>query len=520
MKKTPLLLAALIAVMTGCVRNQPDVVVITATFLPPTENGGVAVATSAPIAQTLDANAVLTNPTPNPTRTGSDQSTREYIVQPGDNLTAIAVTFGTTVETLMSLNNLVNPDQLEVGQVLRLPGPPSDTTSDFKIVPDVRLVYGPGSGQFDIAAFIAQQPGYIRTATDTIDDVAYPAAQVIERIAQEYSVDPRLMLALVEYKAGWLSNVAPSDAAKSYPLNVPDSTFGFSRSGLYRQLAYAANELNAGYYGWKQRGRTTLEFAGGIRMLYEPGLNAASVALQGFLAQVSPAMSEWQRDISVDGLYAVYSRYFGNPFDSAIDPVVPPGLAQPALGLPFARGETWYYTGGPHGGWGAGSAWAAIDFAPPDDLETKTTGCYVSDFFATAVADGVIARISEGAAVLDLDGDGDETTGWTILYLHIAAEDRIAEGTVVRQGDRIGRPSCEGGISNGTHMHLARRYNGEWIPAACQDCPPGEERAPFELDGWTTVGLFNQEYQGFLIKGDQRKVAEQGRNIADNEVGW
>jgi len=519
MKKTALLLAALIAVMTGCVRNQPDVIVITATFQPPAEAGSAGVVTPAPIEQTLGANAVVTNPTPNPTRPGSDQATRDYVVQPGDNLTAIAITFGTTLETLMSLNNLANPDQLEVGQVLRLPEPPSDTTSEFKIIPDVKLVYGPGSGQFDIAGFVAQQPGYIQTATDTIDDVIMPAADVIERVAQEYSVDPRLMLALVEFKAGWLSNANPSDAAIAYPLNVPDSTFGFSRSGLYRQLAYAANELNAGYYGWKQRGRTMLEFTGGIRLLYEPGLNAATVALQGFLAQLS-AFTDWEREVGPEGFYSVYSRYFGNPFDGAIDPVAPPDLPQPALGLPFTRGETWYYTVGPHGGWGAGSAWAAIDFAPPDDLETKTTGCYVSDYFATAIADGVIARISEGAVVLDLDGDGDETTGWTILYLHMAAQDRVTEGTSVRLGDRIGRPSCEGGVSNGTHMHLARRYNGEWIPAACQDCPPGEERAAFDLDGWTAVGLPNQEYQGYLVKDNQRKVAEQGRDIADNEVSW
>ena len=518
MKKTALLLAALIAVVTGCVRNQPDVIIITATFVS-VDSAGVPLPTPAPIEQTLGANAVVTNPTPNPTRPGNEQATSEYIVQPGDNLTAIAITFGTTVETLMSLNNLVNADQLEVGQVLRLPAPPSDTTSDFKIIPDVRLVYGPGSGQFDIAGFIAQQPGYIRSATDTIDDVLMPAADVFERVAQEYSVDPRLLLALVEHKAGWLSNANPSDASIAYPLTVPDSTFGFTRSGLYRQLAYAADRLNAGYYGWKQRGWSTLEFAGGFRLLYAPGLNAATVALQALFAQLSTA-DDWEREIGPDGFVTVYSRYFGNPFDGAIDPVVPPGLAQPVLGLPFARGQTWYYTGGPHGGWGTGSAWAAIDFAPPDDLTTKSTGCYVSDYFATALADGVIARTSEGAVVLDLDGDGDETTGWTILYLHMAAQDRITEGTAVRVGDNIGRPSCEGGVSNGTHIHLARRYNGEWIPASCQDCPPGEERAPFDLDGWIAVGLAGQEYQGYLVKDNQQKVAEQGRDIADNELTW
>jgi hypothetical protein len=35
----------------------------------------------------------------------------------------------------------------------------------------------------------------------------------------------------------------------------------------------------------------------------------------------------------------------------------------------------------------------------------------------------------------------------------------------VKTGDRIGHPSCEGGAANATHVHIARRYNGEWIPA-------------------------------------------------------
>src|SRR5690606_22508267 len=141
-----------------------------------------------------------------------------------------------------------------------------------------------------------------------------------------------------------------------------------------------------GYYGWKQRDWSMLEFDGGYRMLYAPTLNAATVALQALLAELG-AHPSWVNEVGPEGFYSVYGRYFGNPFDGAVDPVVPPALEQPALGLPFPRGETWFYTGGPHGGWGTGSAWSAIDFAPPDDLESKTTSCYVSDYFATAVAD-------------------------------------------------------------------------------------------------------------------------------------
>jgi len=68
-------------------------------------------------------------------------------------------------------------------------------------------------------------------------------------------------------------------------------------------------------------------------------------------------------------------------------------------------------------------------------------------------------------AVLDLDGDGNERTGWVILYLHLASQDMIRQGVMVKIGDPIGHPSCEGGKATGTHVHIARKYNGEWIPA-------------------------------------------------------
>jgi len=75
-------------------------------------------------------------------------------------------------------------------------------------------------------------------------------------------------------------------------------------------------------------------------------------------------------------------------------------------------------------------------------------------------------------------------------------------GTVLKAGDRVGHPSCEGGVSAGTHVHLARRYNGEWIPA--------DQSVPFNLDGWVSQGLDN-EYDGYLVRDSRRIEAYDGR---------
>ena len=79
-----------------------------------------------------------------------------------------------------------------------------------------------------------------------------------------------------------------------------------------------------------------------------------------------------------------------------------------------------------------------------------------------------------------------------MFYLHISNIDRVKLGTIVKTGDRIGHPSCEGGTSTGTHVHITRKYNGEWILA--------DSALPFDLDGWV-VKNGTRIYQGTLVKG-------------------
>lgn len=512
------------ALITSC-RSRSQLIVITATF--PPENAVVAANVTLdsgdvpPFLATETAPSVGSRaiPTPDPTRPANIAIVDSYEVVSGDTLTGIAARFGVSLETLMAVNGILDGDMLSVGQILQLPEPPSERGSDLKLIPDSRLVRAPGSATFNVAGFVGAQPGYIRSATDTLNEISLTAAQIVERVALEYSVDARLLLALLEYKSAWLTDPLPSETAQTYPMGAPASPFGFDRNGLYRQLTWAADQLNRGYYGWKIRGLTTVEFDDGTRLLFAPSLNAGTVGVQHLLSLYNDYYT-WAEQVSAQGFATVYAQYFGDPFLDAVEPLVPANIAQPELTFPFAAGETWFFTGGPHGGYGGGGAWAAVDFAPPDERPQGSEACYISDYFARAVADGVVARSGGGFVVLDLDGDGDESTGWTVVYLHLSSRDRAALGTRVTRGDPLGRPSCEGGFSNGTHLHIGRRYNGEWIPASCDACTPGQERPFFVMSGWTVIGLIEQEYQGYLRRGDERRIAEQGRLITENRVTW
>jgi murein DD-endopeptidase MepM/ murein hydrolase activator NlpD len=373
--------------------------------------------------------------------------------------------------------------------------------SDFKIIPDSELVYGPVSSTLDVDALIQQWGGYLSHHSEYVEEkgMTLTGAEIVKQVSYEYSVNPRLLLALLEYQSGWATQKDISEKLQTYPMKLIDDT----RQGLYIQLSWAANQLNYGYYSWKAGAISSAQLQDGTAVTFSSSLNAGTVAVQRVLGLLK-AGDGWSKSVSADGLYATFVSLFGIPFDLAIEPLIPSGLTQPTMQLPFEKGDTWSFTGGPHSAWGNGAAWAALDFAPPSDV----FGCFTTNVWEVAVADGLIVRSENGEVVLDLDGDGLEQTGWTVLYMHVETRDRISVGTRVKAGDRIGHPSCEGGYSTATHLHLARRYNGEWISA--------DGNLPFVLDGWTSQGS-GVEYNGYLVKGKKSIVAEDGI-INENQI--
>jgi murein DD-endopeptidase MepM/ murein hydrolase activator NlpD len=397
-------------------------------------------------------------------------------------------------------NQIQNINILSVGQVLIIPVvQPTLVGPSFKIIPDSELVAGPATVSFDIADFTYSKNGYLVRYQEEVEGQMLTGFQIVQRIATDYSVNPRLLLAMIEYQSGWVTSTNPRNDTLKYPLGLRDSF----RDGLYKQLAWAANNLNRGYYLWRVNAVASWSLTDGTIVPVNPTINAGTAAIQYFFSLLYDHKI-WEKSISEEGFFAVYDNLFGYPFDYAVEPVIPAGLLQPRFQLPFENGVTWAFTGGPHGGWGDGSAWAALDFAPFVDA----VGCITSDFWVVAMADGLIIRAENGAVVQDLDGDNHEQTGWTILYMHIETRDRVQAGVYLHAGERIGHPSCEGGVSNGTHVHIARRYNGEWIPA--------DQDLPFVLDGWVSSGT-GKEYDGFLQKGSTTLEAWD-RNIPANAI--
>lgn len=408
----------------------------------------------------------------------------DYTARSGDTLPGLASHFNTTIKEIHEANPIIPNDAstMPPGFPMKIPiyyqslwGTP------FQIIPDSEFVYGPAQIGFDPVAYVNEQPGWLKNYTTYASGANRRGGELVNLLAQNYSVSPRLILAIIEYQTGALSGSKTDVDIENYPLGFKDT----AHKGLYLQLSWAVNYLCNGYYDWRIGKLKTFDLSDGQLERPDPWQNAGSVAIQYYFARVLP-QNEYKKSISPEGLYLTYKKMFGDPWAGDTN-FIPGSLKQPPLRFPFLGGKSWAYTGGPHSAWGEDAPLAAIDFAPP----AVVGGCSETSEIVVAMADGIISRSEPAIAVLDLDGDGDERTGWVIFYLHLASSDQIKAGVRVKAGDRIGRPSCEGGHATGTHIHIARKYNGEWIPA---DGP-----IPFDIEGWVAKNG-KVPYQGTLTK--------------------
>lgn len=409
----------------------------------------------------------------------------DYTAQSGDTLPAIASRFNTNVDEILEANPFIPRDATTLPQGMPMKIPIYYRAlwgSPFQILPDHAFVNSPRASGFNTAAFVSSLPGWLNNYRAYVGGETRSGAELVDYIAINYSINPKLLLAILEYQGGALSLPEPPVRRRLLGL---DRQFWESH---YLQMVLAANTLNNGYYSWRAGSLIEFEDESGNLIRPDPWQNAGSAALQYYFSRMFSG-DEYNDAISPDGLYKTYIDYFGNPWEDSFE-LIPGSLTQPELSLPFPASQTWSFTGGPHTGWGTGEPFSALDFAPP----SEKSGCIPAKIenYAAAIADGLIVRSGADGVALDLDKDGDERTGWVIFYLHLATTERASLGTELKTGEKIGYPSCEGGRSTGTHVHVARKYNGEWILA--------DSVIPFVMSGWVPH-KGRKAYEGTLTKG-------------------
>jgi LasA protease len=426
---------------------------------------------------------------------GFDPNYYHYQTRSGDTLPALALRFGVNESQIISSQALSAQSYLPPGLTLTIPRVIPASPYPDVLLPDSEIVYSPSTVEFSIADYVQDASGFLATYQETLDGTGFNGAQIVQRVAQETSTNPRFLLAMLEYRSGWVRGQPPGGQDLRFPLllNVP----GYQ--GLYKELSLVGKLLNIGYYGWRSGNLTEVKFTDSSTVRLSPEINAGSAGIQYLFSRLlkQPA---WQQVLYGQASFIhVHQEMFGDAWSRAaqIEPLLPADLQQPPLELPFKPGERWSLTAGPHLAWNTGTPLGALDFSPV----TGQAICAVSRAWTTAPAPGFIIRSENNMVILDLDGDGFEQTGWVLFFYHIADQERLPSGVWINTDDLIGHPSCQGGNSTGAHVHIARKYNGEWLPA---DGP-----VPFILSGWT-AHLGERAYQGSLVRGNDIVRASPG----------
>ncbi len=415
-----------------------------------------------------------------------------YYTQAGDTISVVAARFGVNREEIKAQEPVNETGLISPGALLIIPDYYGANVASDPLLPDSEIVYSPSALDFNMEEFIQQAGGYLSTYREYHVDRWYSGAEIIELVAIADSINPRLLLALVEFQSHWVYGEPQNLAQKNYPLGYVLN----NKQGLYKQLTYSVQTLAMGYYGWREGRITEILFSDGSKQRIAPNINAGSAAIQHFFAEFYDPLRWLGVMYGPESFPVLFESMFGNPWLRAqtVEPLFPTNLTQPDFQLPFYPGKIWSYTGGPHPAWGYKGSYAAIDFAPASDEH----GCVNSYEWVVASAPGLVVRTGPGLVVVDMDGDGYEQTGWVMLYLHIASSGKVSKGTYLDQDQPIGHPSCEGGSATGTHVHIARKFNGEWLAA--------DGAIPFTLSGWV-VHKGEKAYEGTLTRADEQITA-------------
>ena len=133
----------------------------------------------------------------------------DYTAHNGNTLPSLAARFNTSVDEIFQANQQIPRDATTMppGMPMRIPiyyralwGSP------FQNIPDHAFVNGPADIGFNTAAFVANQPGWLKAYRVYVSGETRTGAEMVNYVAINYSVSPRLLLAILEYQGGALTN--------------------------------------------------------------------------------------------------------------------------------------------------------------------------------------------------------------------------------------------------------------------------------------------------------------------------
>jgi murein DD-endopeptidase MepM/ murein hydrolase activator NlpD len=319
-------------------------------------------------------------------------------------------------------------------------------------------MYEPGWYVPQVQAFLDTQAGPLKDARYRVGDQVHSFAEVLVSQTSYYSVNPRVILALLESQNALLSNAQPSSDQLGWAIGFEGDRGNWR--GLQGQVRWAVRQM---FYARRDfPGVQSLTFADNSTASPSPGMTLSEYVIARVLA---PTTTPARLPHLLQRFRETYTALFGDP---RLPPHDWPAPAAPFLSRPleqtfavtsFFDHDAPFLARDPNASvvtyWGHAETDNAFAYDGHDGWD-----------YAAAAPDRVIAAADGDVVYAGNADDGcatrsvviDHGNGYRTLYWHLARVD-VETGQRVARGERLGVVG-ESGCALGPHLHFGVQYLG------------------------------------------------------------
>jgi len=280
-----------------------------------------------------------------------------------------------------------------------------------------------------------------------------------------YSINPKILISLMEAKSGILTN--PTEQSIAKPFGDLSNKASFAE-----QVKDVASQLTKRFYAFRRLSHDQESTQRHLLKLIVP-TSAATVAIKGVLTT-----HDKDNVIGNDDFYNFFTAY-ENVFlegktallnqhvlvknnkpisnESANKPQTSAAAAAPTMYLPWSSGWSWR-AGGAHGNDGSSWPLSALDFYYP----SNNGGWGGNKPYVYSAHGGTVTRYSS-CSMRVTHSSGIATSYYHMDNLQYNTGSYVNAGTYIgRYANNYNQALCQGGQSTGPHLHMALLRNGYW----------------------------------------------------------
>ncbi len=362
---------------------------------------------------------------------------------------------------------------------------PAAPPAPAKFFDDRRLTYELGFYVPQTQAFLDAQPGPLKGLAFAVGDRRHSFAEVLVGQTSYYSINPKVILALLELRGRLLSSPQPTADQVGWAMGYQGENG--NRRGLQAQVRWAVHQILYAKRDYPQY--APLTYADNSSLPAPAGMSLSEYVIARVLA---PTTSPDRLPALLRGFLETYTRLFGDP---RTPPVDWPAPAAPFLTWPIghpAPVTSFFDHGGPfltrNASAGVTTYWGRTE----TDIAFAYNGHDGWDYaaappdLALAAADGEVVfagnaddNCNTRSAIVD-HGNGYRTLYWHLDRVDVRIGDHVTRGQPVGM---IGSSGC----ANGPHLHFGVQYLGRntdpygWCGAAPD---PWQQQAAGSISVW------------------------------------